>query len=119
MNSFPTLKTGAIFQYPATRALDYKTCVLKFIDGSEQRFREYAAPARRWAVRLDLLDEEEMAALENFIASVEGRFGEFSFTDPWEGTVYNRCGLAEDSPITESSDLERGRALLVIEEKRY
>jgi len=119
MNSFPRLKTGAIFQYPATRALGYKTCVLKFVDGSEQRFREYAAPVKRWAVRLDLLDEAEMAALENFIASLEGRSGEFSFTDPWDETVYEHCGLAEDSPITEAGDLERGRAFLVIEEKRY
>lgn len=37
---FPTLKTGATLQYPAQRATAFSTDVVRFVDGSEQRFRD-------------------------------------------------------------------------------
>ena len=40
MNEFPKLKTGAVAQYPAQRTTRYSTHVMRFMDGSEQRYRE-------------------------------------------------------------------------------
>src|SRR5665811_1030094 len=97
MSAFPLLKTGAVLQYPASQSSGHSTCVLRFVDGSEQRFREQARPLRKWTIRLELLDETEVATLEDFFQSQLGRLGDFAFTDPWDGTTYPSCSLEEDS----------------------
>lgn len=118
MSNFPLLRTGAVLQYPATRHIQNSTYILRFLDGSEQRFRDYPSPARRWTVRLDLLDEGEMAALEAFLVSQQGQSGRFSFTDPWEGTVHANCSLENDVVPLEFTGLSRGSATLVVKENR-
>ncbi len=118
MSAFPVLKTGAVAQYPANRAIEHSTSVLVFVDGSEQRFREFASPARKWVIRLELLDEGELAALEDFLIAQQGRLGTFSFTDPWDGTTYPDCSLEADSIPLESQDLMRGRTTMVVRKNR-
>lgn len=118
MSDFPSLRTGAVVQYPATRQIRSSTCVLRFLDGSEQRFREYGGPIRSWTIRLDLLDDREMAALESFFLSEQGQSGSFSFTDPWDGTVYPDCSLEDDSLSLKFGNLNRGSTALVIKENR-
>jgi phage-related protein len=93
MSNFPTLKTGATLQYPAQRATEFSTDVVRFIDGSEQRYRGYQAPLKRWIVQLDLLDETELHVLREFFRTESGAAESFSFTDPWDGTVYPNCSL--------------------------
>src|ERR1039457_3178188 len=94
---FPTLKTGAVMQYPAKRTLQFNTDAIRFLDGTEQRFRDNPSVLHRWTIQLDLLDESELAALDQFFISNQGRFGSFSFTAPWDGTVYPNCSLAGDT----------------------
>ena len=118
MSTFPLLKTGAVLQYPATRVIQHSTCVLRFLDGTEQRFREYAGPVRKWAIRLELLDEDEMASVEEFCLSQQGRLGSFSFTDPWDGAVYSSCSLDGDATALGFEGLMRGRTTLVVMENR-
>lgn len=118
MASFPVLKTGAIVQYPVTRTLEHSTQVLRFVDGSEQRFRDFTSPLRRWVIRLDLLDEEELAQIEDFFLSAQGRLGSFTFTDPWDGTVYSDCSLESDTGRFGLYGPGRAEATLVIKENR-
>ena len=61
MANFPALKTGAVAQYPSDRTRRYSTQVLRFLDGSEQRFAGFGAPLKRWLIRLELLDDTELA----------------------------------------------------------
>src|ERR1700694_3550753 len=93
MSDFPTLQTGAILQYPAQKAIRFSTAVLRFVDGAEQRFREYQAPLRRWTIRLDLLDENELHVLREFFRAESGAAGTFSFADPWDGALYLNCSF--------------------------
>jgi hypothetical protein len=118
MSAFPLLKTGAVLQYPASLSSNHSTCVLRFVDGSEQRFREYPRPLRKWVIRLELLDETEVATLENFFQSQLGRLGDFAFTDPWDGTTYPNCSLEEDSITMTFEDLMRGQVTVVVRENR-
>jgi phage-related protein len=118
MSTFPVLKTGAVLQYPATRVIQNSTCVLQFLDGAEQRFPQYQSPLRKWTVRLDLLDESEMASLEEFFLSEQGQSGSFSFIDPWDGISYPNCSLEGDAIPLEFQDLMRGRTTLVVKENR-
>jgi hypothetical protein len=118
MADFPTLKTGAVMQYPAERALGFSTEVLNFVDGSEQRFRGWGAPLRRWIVRLDLLEDAEMKRLESFFDASQGANGSFQFTDPRDGTVYENCSLEEDEMAIEFNAEQQGKMVLVVRENR-
>ena len=118
MASFPVLKTGSIMQYPARKAIVYGTGVLRFIDGKEQRTRESGSALRRWVVDLSLIDESEMAALDAFFVEQNGAAGVFSFTDPWDGTVYSNCSLESDDYDCVLEAPGRARLSLVIRENR-
>jgi hypothetical protein len=116
--SFPTLKTGVVAQYPSDRARQFSTQVFRFLDGSEQRFPAYGAPLRRWAIRLDLLDESELVSLEQFFESQDGRAGIFSFTDPWDGAVYPNCSFDNDVLALEYQGQARGKTSVLVKENR-
>jgi hypothetical protein len=117
MADFPRLKTGAVAQYPATRERGFETGICRFLDGSEQRYRTSAA-SRRWAIRLELLDESEMRELESFFRTAQGAAGSFSFEDPWDGMVYADCSLESDALTIEAAGEGRLQAELVIKENR-
>ncbi len=97
MSTFPTLKTGAVMQYPAQRGVAFSTTALQFVDGSEQRFCNYQAPLYRWVIQLNLLDQSELQEFQEFFRTIAGPAGNFAFTDPWNGTSYPSCSLASDS----------------------
>ena len=118
MSSFPLLKTGAVMQYPARRILHYSTEVVRFLDGREQRYREFKSVIHRWVIRLDLLDEDEMYRLQDFFLTEQGRYGNFSFVDPWNGTEYPNCSLESDEADFDSLEEARGRTMLIVKENR-
>ena len=118
MASFPLLKTGAVAQYGSDRAAGFSTQVFRFLDGGEQRFPAFGAALRQWVIRLDLLDESELGAIGDFFASGGGRAGSFSFTDPWDGTVYASCRLGSDEIALDFADFSRGQTTLTILEVR-
>lgn len=118
MATFPTLKTGAVAQYPAHRRLQFQNQALRFLDGSEQRYQDSASALHQWVIQLSVLDEGEMAAIENFFLANQGRFSSFAFTDPWDGTVYASCQLGSDSAALTSVDTMKGTATLAIVEIR-
>lgn len=118
MNTFPTLKTGAVAQYPARKTETYSTQIVRFVDGSEQRFGDYGAPIHSWTIQVSLLDEAEMQLIRQFFRTQMGASGVFSFTDPWTGTVYANCSL-DNSTLVETFDAEmRGQTQLIVRENR-
>ena len=118
MANFPALKTGAVAQYGSDRARTFSTTVLRFLDGSEQRFAGHGAPLRRWTVRLADLDEAELETLRQFFVTQGGRAGTFSFTDPWDGTVYPNCSFAGDELALKFSEIGRGATEVIVKENR-
>lgn len=115
---FPSLKTGAVAQYPARRTVTYQNQVMRFVDGTEQRYRDCAGPLHQWEIRLTALDESEMAAVEAFLLENQGAFGTFSFTDPWDGTVYTNCSLASDElDLTATAEMASSTQLVVMENR--
>jgi hypothetical protein len=116
--TFPTLKTGAVAQYPARRTVRYQNQAVRFLDGTEQRYRDCGGPLHQWQIRLALLDEAEMAALAAFLEDNQGTFATFSFTDPWDGTVYPSCSLAaDDLVLTASGEMNGSTSVMVVENR--
>jgi Conserved hypothetical protein 2217 (DUF2460) len=118
MASFPALKTGAVAQYPSDRTRRFSTQVLRFLDGSEQRFRGFGAPLKKWLIRLELLDEAELAGLEEFFVEQGGQAGTFTFTDPWDGTEYATCSFEGDAMTADYQGPSDGAASVVVKENR-
>jgi phage-related protein len=118
MAAFPPLKTGAVAQYGSDRQRSFSTQVFRFLDGSEQRFPAYGAPLLEWVIRLDLLDEAELNTLEQFFESEGGRVGTFSFTDPWDGTVYPSCSFTADQVALAFTGPQQGKTSVTIRENR-
>jgi len=116
--TFPTLKTGAITQYPATKYTQYSSFVLRFLDGSDQRYRDYSTPLRHWTIQLSMLDEAELNALDHFFNSQQGRFESFSFVDPWTQSTIPSCSIEQDSLDYELSGEMRGSTTMVVVENR-
>jgi hypothetical protein len=116
--AFPPLKTGAVAQYPSDRNRNFSTQVFRFLDGSEQRFPAYGSPLLQWVIRLDLLDESELTTLEQFFESAGGRAGDFSFTDPWDGTVYPSCSFVSDQIALAYDGPQQGKTTVTIRENR-
>jgi hypothetical protein len=117
MAEFPKLRTGAVLQYPGVRRLDFASEVLRFVDGSSQSYRVSSA-LRRWEIRLDMLDEGEISAIERFFIDNEGEFASFAFTDPWDGTEYADCSLETGRLEIRALSEMRNETSLVIRENR-
>jgi hypothetical protein len=118
MTTFPLLKTKAVAQYPATKTVQFRNQALRFVDGTEQRYREAAKPLRCWVIQLSALDETEMAAVDHFFVQNQGRTGIFSFPDPWDGKVYAGCSVQSDQLTIETKAELRCRTSLTIAETR-
>ena len=118
MATFPQLKSGAVAQYPAGKTLRFQNQTLRFLDGTEQRYRDSAGVLHRWVISLDELDESEMAAVEQFFLDNQGRLGSFAFTDPWDGTQYANCSLAGDQLDLTSLAEMRGKTSVTVIENR-
>lgn len=93
---FPPLRTGAIAQAPLAREVRQAAEIVTFLDGSEQSYRS-ALPRQRWTIRLDLLADAEVAVLRAFFEQQKGRWGTFTFTDPWTGSAFDQCSFAMDT----------------------
>ena len=116
MPEFPRLKTNAVTQYPAARSTSFSNGVARFVDGREQRYRQSAGALRTWTIRLELLDEGEAAALEQFYTDLQGAFGTFTFTDPRDGSTHDNCSLEGDEAWWHRDGEMRSGMVLVIRE---
>src|SRR5947207_6589264 len=116
MANFPTLKTGAVMQYPATATVRFFNHSLRFVDGGEQYYRNYNSPLHEWVIRLDLLDEAEMKTLEQFFMDQQARFASFAFTDPKDNVTYPDCSLIIDDLAISFNGERRGKTTVIIRE---
>ena len=114
MATFPKLKTNAIAQYPVARREQFQNQTVRFVDGSEQRYRDSAGARLEWEIQLSQLDEGELAAIEEFFLARQGAFGSFTFTDPWDGQVYDNCSVAGDGLALVTEAEMRGSTRLTV-----
>jgi hypothetical protein len=114
MPTFPVLKTGAVAQYPLGYGVRFSTAAVRFMDGSLQKFRLYGNGLRRWTIKLDQLDEEELGAVIAFVEQQQS--ATFSFTDPLTSEVVAECAIAGQQFDATMNQEMNGQTTLVIEE---
>jgi hypothetical protein len=99
--SFPILSSGAVTQYPAPLSSGQAAQVIRFLDGSDQRYPLQGKPLRSWEIRLDLLKETEIQSIEAFFALLQGDYSTFTFPDPFTGGPVPNCRLGAPGLVTE------------------
>jgi hypothetical protein len=100
MPTFPLLKTGAVVQYPSGSVTGQASQVIRFLDGTDQRFMLQGRSLRAWQVHLNMLDEDELEALAQFFESQLGAYSSFVFPDPYTGAEVPSCRFGDDSFTT-------------------
>jgi hypothetical protein len=109
MNTFPHLSTGAVTQYPLGMATGQGSQDIRFLDGTDQRFRTQGRMLRRWQIRLDLLNENEIESLETFFNSQLGSYSAFVFPDPYSGTPVPNCVFGADTFLSDYEGVDVNR----------
>lgn len=71
---------------------------------------------RTWEIRLDLLNEVELAQLEAFFVQQAGDYTVFSFPDPFTGTVVANCRFAHPTLVTSYTNTDAGSTVLWVME---
>lgn len=116
MTNFPSLSTGSVAQYPLGQTQSFTTDVIRFLDATDQRCVVRANGLRQWLVRLDLLNDGEIATLEQFFAQMQGPSTLFDFFDPTTGETVPNCRFASGDGITTYSAENIGGSQLVVTE---
>ncbi|MGB9604885.1 MAG: DUF2460 domain-containing protein [Bryobacteraceae bacterium] len=98
------------------RRVEYRNEVLRFLDGSEQRYRQARGPLKQWVLNFGAIEDEEARRLVNFFEGQQGRVGSFAFEDPWEKTTNPNCSLVNDEVRLELENEGRARVRVVIRE---
>jgi hypothetical protein len=91
--TFPILSSGAITQYPIPLTTGQATQVIRFLDGSDQRYLAQGKMLRSWEIRLGLLNDTEIQRIEEFFTSQQGDYSRFIFPDPFTGSNVPNCRL--------------------------
>lgn len=96
MASYPTINAlGVRFQFPIENTRAFLTSKVDQIAGKRYAYYWRASGLRKWTIQYPVLEDAERLTIENFFASVNGRLGEFDFTDP-EGNLHPRCRFDMD-----------------------
>jgi hypothetical protein len=74
--------------------------VIQFLDGTDQRFAARGIRLRSWQIRLTLLNEAEIAALEAFFEEQSGEYTPFTFADPFSAMNVPNCVLGSPTFVT-------------------
>jgi hypothetical protein len=116
MANFPTLNTGAVAQYPTPLNTGQGAHVIRFLDGSDQRYVTQARMLRSWHIQLNLLNEAEIQQLERFFSEQEGDYSVFTFPDPFSGAAVPNCRFGSGGLLSEYVGVDAANAeLWVIE----
>ena len=93
MATFPRLSSGAVTQYPTAVTNARAVQVIRFLDGLDQRYLNQGRGFRQWEIRLDLLNDTEIAGIEAFFVAQNGDYSKFTFPDPITGSDVPNCRL--------------------------
>jgi hypothetical protein len=95
------LDSGAVTQYGTETHTGQGVGIIRFLDGSDQRFLHTPRGLRRWRIELSLLSATEIAALELFFGAQKGPFAPFVFTDPGTNVQFPNCRFASSEINTD------------------
>ncbi|MGH9583514.1 MAG: hypothetical protein ACRD4O_11315 [Bryobacteraceae bacterium] len=88
-------------QYPAPLTSGQGAQVIRFIDGSDQRYLTQGRTLRQWEIRLDLLNDQEIQQIEAFFDAQNADYSTFMFPDPFSGAAVPNCRFGAPQLLAE------------------
>ena len=116
MSELPKLKTGSAMQYPSTRGLGRRVRILRFVDGTEQRFPLDGKAHGQWRMSFRQLDDTERRELERFVEESAASGSVISIVDPWDGRRHDQCRLEGDKADIQMREANDNRLDLILSE---
>ena len=110
MATFPILSSGSITQYPTPLTTGQAVQVIRFLDGSDQRYLVEGKMLRSWEIRLNLLNETEIQLIEAFFTSQQGDYSPFIFPDPFTSSNVPNCRLGAPGLASEYMGVDASSA---------
>lgn len=101
MATFPTLSSGAVTQYPVPHNTGQAVGVIRFLDGTDQRYLTQGKTLRQWQIRMNLLNDSEIQQIEAFFDEQQGDYSPFVFPDPISGAAVPNCRFGVSGLLTE------------------
>jgi len=79
---YPQLSSGALSQFPIVKRRSVRTVLNAAADGSSIKSGDPGAETIEWQLAYSGMSDEELSALAQFHAAMEGSLNEFTFLDP-------------------------------------
>jgi hypothetical protein len=87
MPVFPQMGTGALSQFPVRKQRRLRTVKNTSLDGRSIKLADAPGEVTEWQLNYANLTDDEVAAIEQFFAAVEGTLNEFTFVDPTDNLI--------------------------------
>jgi len=90
MSTFPLIP-----DYVIEEELEFKTRIIDFESGKEQRQAQWASGKKRFVLKFKNRDKTDYETLKTFFSDMLGQYGSFDFTNPLDGLTYT-CRFESD-----------------------
>lgn len=121
-SSYPTLSAGVVCEYPFTESSEFFSSVQDSEIGQRYVYAWYAAgltgfPSnyqRTWKLEYPVLSDADLATLETFFMTQQGRYSSFSFTDPVDTLTYTHVRFDSDQFQIRYQDYNRSSVTVLL-----
>jgi hypothetical protein len=104
LSAYPTLSAGVSLMLPWNQGDNYQTDVNDSPSGMRYAYPWFGGGLasfptrglRQWQLSYPMLQDSDLALIEQFFIGVNGQTQSFSFTDPDDGTTYANCRFGQD-----------------------
>jgi len=111
LTAFPVLSAGVSCMLPFGQGDVYKTDVNESPSGMRYSYPWFGngltgfptRGLRRWPLSFPVLQDADLALIEQFFVGVNGMWLKFSFTDPDDGVTYPNCRFGQDDLVVTHS----------------
>ena len=116
MATFPVLSDGVCTVHlPFTQRREYLTAAVSASTGWRYDYSWRATPLMRWQSDYQVGDAD-MATLRDFFIARNGRYDEFTFTDPETSTTYTKVHFGMDTLEIKHVGPNQHQMTLIMEE---
>lgn len=117
MPSFPTLTSGEICSYPLTRTRRFRTGVVQFVDGSEQRYAMGNGSLEEFELQAVGVSTTDKNTVRDFYLARGGPL-DSGWDLTLEGTTRHNCTFVEASFLAEQQGYNRWNVSVRVRQTR-
>ncbi len=114
MPIIPIGPTGSPARYPFTSWKRFHNTFVRFVDGTEQHFRNRSRPSSCWRMQYEKQSDAELSLWLPFLEGAIGNTPTFLYIDPVTGAMHTNSRLADENVDLEQGGIEGARIQISI-----